>query len=591
MNTPLPRGGMPTSLSWRSSAKPGAQESLVSERSLLFLCIALGTLQAWISRYVVISDGISYLDIGDAYFRGDWANAINAYWSPLYSWCLGSALYLFKPSIRWEFITVHIVNLIIYCGALFAFRFFLRSVLRALREDSASSAEVVPLPEAALLVLGYGLFLWCSLVLIDVGWVTPDLLTAAIVFLMAGYLVELRLHPSYGRFAVFGVLAGLAYLSKGIMFPLGFGFLAILLFSGRRSRHRVLGVMLSFGMFLLVCAPFIFALSKAKGRLTFGDTGKLNYAALVSPGSPQRDWQGDPPGSGIPRHPTRQLLESPPVFEFGEPIQGTYPPWDDPSYWNEGVRPRFRLAPQLQVLTESGFAYGRLLIGESGLLAGLLIFVFLGGKPTRRTIAANWPLLAVAGLSLVAYSLVLVQTRYLGASFALLWIALFAGVRLPREQRFETVANCVAAAVAITIAFSVAGYLANTAQATLSTGADPSPTDQVRAAVGLENMGLRIGDKVAVIGSGLTNHWARLARLRIVAEVSYDGWTNTGRFWASSPERRDKAYECLSHTGARGVVAWDPPSVSQDPRWHRISDTRYYIYFFPAESTEPGSKP
>ena len=34
----------------------------------------------------MISDGVSYLDIGDAYFRGDWKAAVNAYWSPVYSW-------------------------------------------------------------------------------------------------------------------------------------------------------------------------------------------------------------------------------------------------------------------------------------------------------------------------------------------------------------------------------------------------------------------------------------------------------------------------------------------------------------------------
>jgi hypothetical protein len=558
------------------------KKKAVGERWILVFCILLGAMQAWICRYAMVSDGVSYLDIGDAYFRGDWAAAVNAYWSPLYSWCLGLALYLFKPSIWWEFITVHIVNLIIYVGALFAFRFFLHSVWRAIREDcAAGSKDSDSIPELAFLSLGYSLFLWCSLVLIDVGYVTPDLLTAAIFFLMAGYLVELQLHHSYGKFALFGVLAGLAYLAKSIMFPLGFGFMAILLFSGRLSKRRVFGVLLSFGLFILVCAPFIFALTKAKGRLTFGDTGKLAYAALVSPRSPQRNWQGEPAGSGIPLHPTRKLLDNPPVFEFGEPIRGTYPLWDDSSYWNEGVRPRFVLSSQLRVLMDSGFAYGKLLLGESGLLAGILIFLFLGGKPTRRAIASNWPLLAAAGLSIAAYSLVLVQTRYLGASLALLWVTLFAGVRLPKEQGSETVAKGVAAAVAITILLSVAAYIANTAHATLSPGANPSPIEQVRAAVGLENMGLRMGDNVAVIGSGLTDHWARLARLRIVAEVSYGDWTNAGPFWASSPERRNAAYECLSHTGAKGVVAWDPPSSSLDSRWKRISDTRYYVYFFP----------
>ena len=96
-----------------------SKEPVSIERWCLLVCLVLGAVQAWLLRYSMISDGISYLDIGDAYFRGDWNSAINAYWSPVYSWCVGLALYLFKPSIWWEFITVHIVNLLIYVGSLF----------------------------------------------------------------------------------------------------------------------------------------------------------------------------------------------------------------------------------------------------------------------------------------------------------------------------------------------------------------------------------------------------------------------------------------------------------------------------------------
>src|SRR6185369_13250535 len=43
----------------------------------------LGALQAWDRRYAMNPDGISYLDVADAYLRGDWAVAVNGYWSPL----------------------------------------------------------------------------------------------------------------------------------------------------------------------------------------------------------------------------------------------------------------------------------------------------------------------------------------------------------------------------------------------------------------------------------------------------------------------------------------------------------------------------
>ncbi|MDQ3649223.1 MAG: hypothetical protein M3458_02875, partial [Acidobacteriota bacterium] len=61
------------------------------------VAIGLGLLHAWHGRYVMASDGISYLDMGDAYWRGDFQMAVNGYWSPLYSWLLGLALLLIKP--------------------------------------------------------------------------------------------------------------------------------------------------------------------------------------------------------------------------------------------------------------------------------------------------------------------------------------------------------------------------------------------------------------------------------------------------------------------------------------------------------------
>jgi hypothetical protein len=556
------------------------KKALLTERSLLIFCIALGAAEAWISRYDMISDGVAYLDIGDAYLRGDWNTAVNAYWSPAYSWLLGLALHFLRPSIAWEFVTLHLVNLIIYLAALLCFRFLIHSILRSLREDGGSGSDCVPLPECALLWLGYGIFLWCSLVLIDIGKATPDLLVAALVFLLAGYLVDLRVHHSYGEFAMFGVLGGAAYLSKTVMFPLGFGFLLILFFSGKVSKRRVYGVLLSALAFLIVSAPFVVVLSRAKGRLTFGDSGKLSYAALVSPKAPQVHWQGDPAGSGIPKHPTRKLMEDIPVFEFAEPVGGTYPPWYDPSYWNEGVRGKFRLRSQILVLVQSALAYEKVFLGELGLLAGAGFFLFAGGDPTRRGVASNWPLLALACLTFVLYSLVLVLNRYIGAAMVLLWMAIFAGVRLPKDDKLERAAKLVAAAVAITVVLSVAGHLAESLYTSLTVGVGPSSRDHVKVALGLESMGLRTGDRVAVIGEGMTNHWARLGRFKIVAEVELPG-DATQEFWSSSLERRNSVYERLSHTGARAVIAWEPPHSAREPRWQRISDTGYYAYSFP----------
>ncbi len=52
------------------------------------LAVSAGFIQAWGYRFYIEPDGVNYLDVADAYRRGDWSSAINGYWSPLYSWLL-----------------------------------------------------------------------------------------------------------------------------------------------------------------------------------------------------------------------------------------------------------------------------------------------------------------------------------------------------------------------------------------------------------------------------------------------------------------------------------------------------------------------
>src|SRR5271157_1365809 len=93
-----------------------------------FLTLA-GLIDTVYSRRVMQSDGISYLDMGDALVRGDWKIGINAYWSPLYPWLQGVALRLLKPSAYSQFTVVHFVNFLIYLFALWCFDFLLRAAV------------------------------------------------------------------------------------------------------------------------------------------------------------------------------------------------------------------------------------------------------------------------------------------------------------------------------------------------------------------------------------------------------------------------------------------------------------------------------
>jgi hypothetical protein len=555
----------------------GISDRWLSERAPFVLSIALGTLQAWLSRYRMDSDGVSYLDVGDAFFRRDWARAVNGYWSPLYAWFQGVALGILKPSMWWESTVVHLVNLLIYFFALFAFRFFLQSLRGSFKIEAATDrGESIPLPEWSINSLAYCIFLWSSLVLINVGYVTPDLLVEAFLLMLGGYLVRLRYDESLAKFAIFGFLCGAAYLSKAVMFPVSFGLLFILLFSTAPSKRRIAGVLLAAVMFLGVSAPFIVALSKQKGRLTFGDSGKLNYAFMVSPGVAQKNWQGQPPDGGVPKHPTRQLLDRPPVFEFAQPTGGTYPPWFDPSYWDDGALPTWRLRSQIRVLVQSGRNYSQMLLPQLGLLAGIAIFILWGGAPTRKAIVANWPLIAAGGLSIGLYSLVLVRERYVAGSFVLIFMAILSAIRLPKSPATLQVARYVTLAVMATILFSVGAGVLERFYVSHTVYSYARPVDDIRAAEELQRMGIRPGDPVASIGDGVIQYWARLGKFTIVAEV-FSPDAEQINFWSESWERRRMAYECLRRTGAKVTVVWAPPA-GIDPGWKQIADTNYYVY-------------
>jgi len=318
------------------------------------LAILLGTIQAWANRFSLSSeDLISYLDIADAYLAGEWHLAINGNWSPLYSWLLGLTIYVFNPSPYWELPVVKLTNFLIYLFALISFEFFLGELLLDYKKRFLGAHnKYFSIPEWTLEVLGYSLFLWSALNLTGVYCDTPDMCTAALVYLASG--IVLRVHTrsaSWFNFIMLGVVLGFGYLSKAAMFPLAFFFLLVGTLSVGNIQQALTRLLVALLTFTLISAPFIVALSTTKGRLTYSDTGKLSYVWYVNPSSrviPNNHWQGGPPGFGQPKHPTRKILNNPPVFEFITPIGGTYPPWTDPSYWYEGLTIRFSLNKQIQ---------------------------------------------------------------------------------------------------------------------------------------------------------------------------------------------------------------------------------------------------
>ncbi|HEX7894430.1 MAG TPA: hypothetical protein VF447_09590, partial [Terriglobales bacterium] len=152
--------------------------------------LAFAAMQAWIFRFQVSADSISYLDMSDAVMPGgNWHRIITGTWSPLYPFILGCFRRLFRISPGNEIAAAHGLNLFFFVFAFVSFEIFLRSLrprLQILQDRSESRKS--PFPEWAYLSLAYSVFLWASISAISLEKLRPDMLMSGFVYLAAALL-------------------------------------------------------------------------------------------------------------------------------------------------------------------------------------------------------------------------------------------------------------------------------------------------------------------------------------------------------------------------------------------------------------------
>lgn len=546
------------------------------------LAIALGALHVWVYRNDLNPDSVSYIEMAEAAVRSGWHALVSGYWSPLYPMLLSVGFRVLHPSMHWEFTVVHLVNFVVYLADLLCFEFFLKELLSARRLEIGPKHDLKPVPEKVSWIWGYLLFIWSNHFWLRPQQVNPDIIIAGLVYLATALL--LRIYRGKGDWLAFGGLGavlGVAYLAKAVMFPLSFVFLAcaFLLFGERRKSYSraSAGSALALAVFAIIAVPLIVAISKEKHRVTFGDTGRLNYAQLVDGAPYLTHWQGEPAGTGIPVHPTRRVSVDPPIYEFAQPVAGSYPAWYDPSYWYEGIRAHFSLRGQLWVLFKSANGYFKLFSRSGALYVVFLALILL----VRRTGKWEWgerrfwlvwlPSLIALGM----YALILVKQRYV-SGFALVlvfWILSSARMSFAREEvlrKRAILATILAPAVALLwpLVVNVRETIAN------------RPYDQQLVADGLRDMGIVPGTQVASIGSGLDAYWAHLAEVKIIAEIPEKGES----FLAVDSLRRREVLNKFLELGARAVVTKNEAVAHSIEGWQQVGQTKYYVWRPPANS-------
>lgn len=549
---------------------------------ILALALLAGFLQAWAGRHSMEPDGVSYLDIASACAQGNWHSLANAYWSPLYPFLLSVIFRTFRPSVYWESTVTKMANFVIYALAIVLFNVLLHSLIRNSSVVNNADEEFEAVPVWAMWILGNTFLIFTVILFVPLWVVSPDLCVEALLFAAAALLIRLRTsNGAWLTCVLFGTVLGVAYLAKSVMFPLGFVFLVCGLIAMRPLKRAIPRTALATLCFLLVGLPFIIAMSKSKGRITFGDTGRIAYAEFVNGATHFVNWQGGPAGAGKPLHPTRELLDNPPLYEYATPIEGTYPPWYDPSYWYDGATAKFSLRRQLKAIYFTAQEYAAMLPYLSVPFAGFLGLAFWAHShgTNWRNLRYQWVLWVPAGAGLALYALVYVESRFVAGFFALIWMGLLVGLRIRRHEANSTVVTCLTIAVAATLSAGIVWRAGRSAVRVVN----PVPFESWQVADGLRSMGVYPREKVGIIGNSLNCYWAHLAGVRIIAEIPSEG---TIPFWTSSPVEQERILNLFGRSGANAVIADSRIPANESASWQRIGNTNYFIHFFPSTGAD-----
>jgi hypothetical protein len=524
---------------------------------LIAISLVSGLLQTLANRFYMGNDGVSYLDIADAYLRGDWQAAINTSWNPLYAWFIALDFLILHPSPFWEYPSVQFVNFGIYCLTVISFEFFLREWLKLTRQD-----------EPAIRVIAYALFLWSSLILIGIWTVNADMLVAASFYGALGCMLRLQRNQRPFIAAALGLILAAAYYGKAVMFPVSIGLLLVTYVVRWRS------ALVATVVFAALSAPLISVTSKVSGHPTFGDTGRVNYAWYVN-GVPSRWWQGGPPRSGNPVHPPAILLDTPRVYGFaGTFPNATYPIWYDFASWYRGLHVWFGPRQELRALRENIKWLLKLIARDgTGFVLGLVgCFIVCRKKQLFFTsFAAQWLAWTTSIAAMLLYCAVHVESRYIGAFLTVLLLSAFGACR-PTGNWLASVV------VLVGLIWAIVFLPQPTAGAHYLGGIGESRNEWWLAASGLQKMGLHPNDKVssACYSNRRNVLWARLARAKIVAETDWNF-----NFWRLSDGDQRRVLSALAQSGAIMAVAdQPPPDPARSTGWRQIGNTEFYVYSF-----------
>lgn len=376
----------------------------------LILILTIYSILAIISTkyYQVIScDEISYINIAHGYAIGNFNDAINGYWSPLFSWLM-TPFFLSGFTPLYGTLVSKTLSLIVGFFTVISANMLLDTLKMSKTTQRVALIALVP-----------------SVLYFALIYSTPDLL---VVFFLIIYF-SIIFKSNYSNSVVYGALCGLigalAYFSKSYAFP--FFLVHFILFNliyyfkdvtGLKKKNILKNLVLGLSVFFVVSGAWAGIISDKYDKITISTSGEVNHNLV---------------GPEYTLNPTKYINH--PVYTYGlfkPPNNLSNSIWDDMSYLKMEKWSAFDSVSlfnhQITILWLN-IIYTIHIIESFFLIAGLLVvtmLVFICRSKSSKIVKEKLSyLLITMFIYTIGYCLIVVEWRYLWLVFILLIIASF----------------------------------------------------------------------------------------------------------------------------------------------------------------------
>ncbi len=550
------------------------KDELLIHTSCIVFIIFWALLQLWSKRYFEhYNDGVSYLDMASYYMQGNWSDGFNSFWNPLYPAFIALVFKVLQPNAFHEFLALKLVNFLIFLTLIGSFEFFLHSFLRFYDEQIGDRNNLCLPSKNTWALIAYGIFAYAFLCLNNIGTDTPDMMSAACMLVALASVLEIFCGASTTKnYLCFGFFSGIAYLAKAAALPGVLICLAFLWWRNDKAKDSKTLLYEAIAVIVLITAPYIVGLSIKVGEPTISTAAKLNYIWFVD----QRAWSVHGPISETQRklvlNPMRQIYENPSVFEFAQPVKGTYPPWYDPYYWYAGYKTQLHIDYLLITLLCNLVYFGIFFFCSALLILIAIAICYRRLIISRDSLLSNAILLMVSLIGFLQYAFLInllavfpgFINRYFSLSIVIFVLAIVASLRIVNTKQGRFSFKLGLAMMALFLSATLTRYFV----ADWKEAFQDRYFEHYAIAVELKKLGLNEGDYVAQIGEEepLVD-WARLARLRIVVDIP-----DSKQFWSISASKRRDIYTILEQKNVKAIIYCSAPISEQARALHKYID-------------------